>query len=292
MLLNIKVGTSPKEIIHALSEGLLACFADLPLLDPYDVYQRLMDYWDETMQDDVYLIAADGWLQAAQPRDVIEDKNRKITETPDLIIKRRKYKMDLIPPALIVAREFVAEQDVLETLQVEQEDAKIALEDFVEEHTGDEGLLLGAVNDKGNVTMADVKTQLKAFTPDLVTPLDEEDIDEEREALERCLSLLEIRSKTDKAVRDAQLALNTKVLDRYAALTEAKIKTLVVEDKWLTSIQAAIENEVLRLTQQLAGRVRELEERYAQPLPELDGVVEEFSAKIDKHMRDMGIEWK
>ena len=62
------------------------------------------------MQDDVYLIAADGWLQAAQPRDVIEDKNRKITETPDLIIKRRKYKMDLIPPSLIVARYFAYEQ--------------------------------------------------------------------------------------------------------------------------------------------------------------------------------------
>ena len=292
MLLDIEVGTSPKEILHALSEELLVCFADLPLLNPYDVYQRLMDYWDETMQDDVYLIAADGWLQAAQPRDVIENKNRKITETPDLIIKRRKWKMDLIPPALIVAREFVAEQDVLETLQVEQEDAKCALEDFVEEHTGDEGLLLGAANDKGNVTMADVKAQLKEITPDLVTPLDGEDTDEERNALECCLSLLETKSKTDKAVRDTQLALNTKVLDRYTTLTEAKIKPLVVEDKWLTSIQAAIENEVLRLTQQLAGRVRELEERYAQPLPELDGVVEEFSAKIDKHMRDMGIEWK
>ena len=174
MLLDIEVGTSPKEIIHALSEGLLACFADLPLLNPYDVYQRLMDYWDETMQDDIYLIAADGWLKAAQPRDVIEDKNRKITETPDLIIKRKKYKMDLIPPALIVTRDFAAEQDVLDMLGAEQEDAKSTLEDFVEEHTGDEGLLLDAVNDKGNVTLAGVKARLKEITPDLVTPLDEE----------------------------------------------------------------------------------------------------------------------
>ena len=131
MLLDIEVGASPKEIIHALSEHLLQCFAEMPLLNPYDVYQRLMNFWDETMQDDVYLIAADGWLQAAQPRDVIEDKNRKITETPDLIIRRRKYKMDLIPPALIVARDFAAEQDALETLQTKQEDAKSALEDFV-----------------------------------------------------------------------------------------------------------------------------------------------------------------
>ena len=292
MLLDIEVGASPKEVIHALSEGLLACFADLPLLNPYDVYQRLMNFWDETMQDDVYLIAADGWLQAAQPRDVIEDKNRKITETPDLIIKRKKYKMDLIPPALIVTRDFAAEQDVLDMLGAEQEDAKSTLEDFFEEHTGDEGLLLDVVNDKGNVTLAGVKARLNEITPDLVTPLDKENTDEERDILERCLSLLETKAKADKAARDAQFALDTKVLARYTTLTEAEIETIVVQDKWFGSIRASIEDEVQRLTQQLTGRVKELEERYAQPLPQLDGVVEEFSAKINRHMRNMGIEWK
>ena len=91
---------NPKDLIHDLSEDLLARFADVPLLDPYDVYQRLMDYWDETMQDDVYLVVVDGWVEAARPRGVIEDKARKLKETPDLTIGRRKYKMDLIPPAL------------------------------------------------------------------------------------------------------------------------------------------------------------------------------------------------
>ena len=292
MLLDIKVGTSPKEIIHVLSEGLLVCFADLPLLDPYDVYQRLMNFWDETMQDDVYLIAADGWLQAAQPRDVIEDKNRKITETPDLIIKRRKYKMDLIPPALIVARDFAAEQDALETLQTKQEDAKSALEDFVEEHTGDEGLLLGSVNDKGNVTMSGVKERLKEITPDLVTPLNEEDTDKERNILERCLSLLETKSKVDKVAKDAQLALDTKVLARYAVLTEAEIKEIVVGDKWFASIQAAIEDEMLRLTQHLTSRVKELENRYARPLPALEKESDEFSLRVEKHLKNIGMEWE
>ena len=32
-------------------------------------------------------------------------------------------------------------------------------------------------------------------------------------------------------------------------------------------LRAAIDGEVQRVTQQLAGRVKELEERYAQPLP-------------------------
>ncbi len=57
----IKPGCHPKEIIVRLSEDLLAHYADKPLIDPYDIYQHLMDYWAQTMQDDCYLIAADGW---------------------------------------------------------------------------------------------------------------------------------------------------------------------------------------------------------------------------------------
>ena len=87
----------PRDVIHTLSEDLLARFADLPLLNRYDVYQRLMDYWAEVMQDDVCLIAADGWVEAAKPRPIIDDKDRKIRETPDLTIGRKKYKLDLIP---------------------------------------------------------------------------------------------------------------------------------------------------------------------------------------------------
>ena len=283
MLLNIKAGTSPKEILHALSEELLVCFADLPLLNPYDVYQRLMDYWDETMQDDVYLIAADGWLQAAQPRDVIEDKNRKIKETPNLILKRRKYKMDLIPPALIVARYFAAEQDAIEMLQAKQTAAESTLAEFVEAHTGEEGLLVDALNDKGNITASSVKERLKASQ-------DELDSNEEREVLTSCALLIDAVSKVSKAVKKDQEALDQQVLARYATLTEGEIKTLVVEDKWIATIQAAIAGEVQRVTQELTGRVKELEVRYAHRLPDLECEVKGFSAKVDAHLRKMGID--
>ncbi len=157
LLRGLEINALPKEIIHTLSEDLLTRFANLPLLDPYDIYQRLMDYWDEEMQDDVYLIASDGWIEAAKPRGIIEDKEKKIKETPDLSIKRKKYKMDLIPPGLIVARYFAAEQAAIGALQTTQETAARELEEFVEEHTGEEGLLGDAANDKGKVTKSGVK---------------------------------------------------------------------------------------------------------------------------------------
>ncbi len=281
-LKGLEKGTNPKEIIHSLSEDLLARFISLPLLDTYDIYQRLMDYWDEVMQDDVYLIADDGWAEAAKPRGIIEDKEKKIKETPDLTIKRNKYKMDLIPPGLIVASYFATEQATIEALQADQETATRELEEFVEEHTGEDGLLQDAANDKGKVTKTGVTTRLKIIR-------DEPDSEEERDALTHCLELIGVESRASKAVRDNQSALDQKVLVRYAMLTEAEIKTLVVEDKWFASIYGDIQEEVQRLTQQLTGRIKELDERYARPLPELEREVDDFSAKVEGHLKKMGI---
>ena len=287
-LLAIDVGTSPREIIHTLSEDLLSHFNALQLLDRYDVYQELMDYWDEVMQDDVYLIVADGWITAAKPREVIQSK--QVKETPDLVIKKKKYKMDLIPPALIVARYFADEQTVIEMLAAKQATAASTLEEYIEEHAGEDGLLADAVNDKGNITAASVKTRLKALTPNLETHHEMQDNDDEQNALEQCLSLLDAKSKAEKAVKDTQLALDEQVLAHYATLTEAEIKALVVEDKWFTSVQSAIEGEVQRVTQILTTRVQELEERYAQPLPDLAREVETFSARVEEHLQKMGVE--
>ena len=286
LLWGLDVNARPRTVIDTLSEDLLARFVDLPLLSAYDVYQRLMGYWDDVMQDDIYLIAADGWIEAAQPRGIIEDKEKKIKETPDLIIKRKKYKMDLVPPALIVARYFATKQAVVDSLQVKQETVSRELEEFVEEHIGEDGLLEDAVNDKGKVTKDGVKGRLKTIQDD-----DELESDEEREALTRCLALIDAESKAGKAIKEAQAALDQRVLSSYATLTEAEIKTLVVEDKWFASIRSAVEGEVQRLTQQLAGRVKELEERYARPLPELEHEVEELSARVEGHLKKMGVVW-
>ena len=140
-LLDINATTEPKTLIGNLSEDLLRRFSDLPLLNAYDIYQCLMDYWNETMQDDVYLVVGEGWFDAAQPRGIIEDRKRKFKETPNLIVKKRKYKLDLIPPELVVARYFAAEQCTVETLQEKRDIAAHDLDEFIEEHTGEEGLL-------------------------------------------------------------------------------------------------------------------------------------------------------
>ena len=114
-LLNIDAATAPKSLVVDLSEDLLGRFRDLPLLDAYNVYQCLRDYWEEAMQDDIYLIVGEGWFRAGQPRGIVQDRKRNVKEAPDLIVKRRKYKLDLVPPALIIARYFATEQRAVES---------------------------------------------------------------------------------------------------------------------------------------------------------------------------------
>ena len=66
MLKKLAAGTKPKKLIHQLSEGLLESFSNLNLIDKYDVYQHLLDYWNETMQDDVYVIVSDAWTSGKE----------------------------------------------------------------------------------------------------------------------------------------------------------------------------------------------------------------------------------
>ena len=129
----------PKEVIGALSEDLLAYYTSKPLIDNYDVYQHLMDYWAETMQDDCYLIAADGWK--AETYRVIET-DKKGRE------KDKGWTCDLVPKALIVARYFAKEQETITKLEAALERVTAQITELEEEHGGEEGAFSEARTDR------------------------------------------------------------------------------------------------------------------------------------------------
>ena len=243
-----------------------------------------MDYWDEVMQDDVYLISADGWKKAAAPRGIIEDNDRKITEVPDLTIKPNKYKMDLIPPRLVIARYFAAEQAEIYEMITRLAVATSDLEQFVEEHAGDDGHLDAMIGDKGKVTKSRLNARIKALVGD-----DDPDSDEERRVLKQCLTLIDSAAKANNAVREAQDRLDRMVLARYWGLTESETKALVVDDKWLADIKAEVQRESRQLTQRISGRVQELEDRYARPLPAIEREVAKSSLIVQGQLQKMGL---
>ena len=282
----------PKALIETIAEDLLATFEKAPLLDPYDIYQHLMDYWAEFMQDDCYLIAGDGWKDAAQPRLIIEDKSKKTKTRPDLIVGRKKYQAELIPPALVIARYYAKDQSAIEALEARIATIQQQIEEIAEEHGGEGGLLEDARNDKDKLTKASVTARLKDIGRDRRPggPTDEDA--DERKVLKEYLQLSEEESDVSAKLKAAQEHLMEKVFTKYGQLTVDEVKTLVVEDKWLATLATAVQGELDRVSQTLTGRIRQLAERYATPLPQLTDELEKLAARVDKHLKKMGAVWK
>ncbi|WP_336139038.1 type I restriction-modification system subunit M [Acinetobacter ursingii] len=276
----IEQDQKPKDIMLRVSEDLLQSYADVKLLSKYDIYQIFMEYWDEVLQDDISVITQDGWEGAKLIRNLTAEKDNKLKEVPDLVIGKIKYKAEVIPPHLIMAKYFATEQATLDAKQAELDIATQELESFIEEHTADEGLLLEALNDKDKVTLATVKARLKLAVDA-----------EEKQLLKNAQKLFEAETALKKKVKELQDALDLKVFTKYPTLTEDEVKGLVVIDKWFATLNSSIEAEIERITQQLANRVKELNERYAEPLPQITQNVEALSLKVAEHLKAMGLEW-
>ena len=200
-LRGLEPGCHPKEVIEALAEDLLSHYADKPLIDSYDVYQHLMSYWAETMQDDCYLVAVDGW-------------------------KAETYR----------------------------------------------------------INRATVAARLKEIRGD-------NDAKDEVAVLSDWLKLSGEEADLKKHLKDADTDLDTKAYAHYAKLAEADLKALVVDDKWLGALEAAIHGEMDRVSQALTQRVKELADRYETSMPELVSRVAKFEAKVNRHLEKMGIVW-
>lgn len=274
-LRHLKAGCHPKEVIAGLSEDLLAHYADKPLIDRYAVYQHLMDYWAEAMQDDAYLIAADGWK--AETYRIIE-KDKKGKE------KDKGWTCDLVPKPLIVARYFAKEQQTIDALAAELESVTAKMTELEEEHGGEDGAFaaLDKVN-KANVT-GRLRELKGLFGQD-------EDGKEEADVLGEWLKLSTEEADLKKRHKDAEAALDAKTYAKYPKLTEAEVQALVVDDKWLAALDARVHGEMDRISQALTHRVKQLAERYETPLPQMQSHVAELEAKVSRHLEKMGFAW-
>jgi type I restriction enzyme M protein len=271
-LRQLNVGSHPKEVIVAVAEDLFAHYAGKPLIDNYDVYQHLLDYWVETMQDDCYLIAAEGW-KAETSRIIERDKKGKE--------KDKGWTCDLVPKALIVARYFPKEQEDIDKLTIELEGVTARMTELEEEHGGEDGVF--SALDK--VNKANVTARLKEIKGD-------KEATDEADVLHEWLTLADDEADIKITLKNAEAALDANAYATYPKLTEEEVKTLVIDDKWLASLDAAIHGEMDRISQGLTQRVKELAERYQAPMPEMVNRVANLDAKVNQHLEKMGFSWK
>ena len=114
---------------------------------------------------------------------------------------------------------------------------------------------------------------------------------DEQKALAAYADLLNQQADAKTQRKAGQEALDKKIAAKYPKLTEPQIKTLVVDDKWMAHLTAAVQGELDRVSQTLTSRVRELAERYATPLPQLTDEVAVLAARVDAHLQRMGATW-
>ncbi|WRC27682.1 type I restriction-modification system subunit M [Helicobacter pylori] len=274
---HLKPGFNPKTTIESVCSKVLKEFEKGEILDKYGVYQLFKDYYNEVLQDDWFLLSFNDFLSAKELRKLnpLKDKNKKANylEEPDFVIQKTYYKSDLIPKNLIKQRFFEKEAKELEELENAFNEKEADFEEFIEEHSSEEGLFYEL-----KINESVLKKELKNAT-DL----------EDKKILKTALELLEAKSKALKMKNKAYEELELKAFHQYKNLKLGEIKNLIIQDKWLKSLKNALENKILKRINAFTSALDEIISNYSNSLLELDKEVKESESKVLEHLKDLGV---
>lgn len=350
-LLNINAGTNPKELIRNMGVEILSKFESAQLLDNYDVYDFLLNYWNEKMQDDVYVIKASGYEAGREIEYVYAQKKTKDENGEEIKVddtsKMKSFDGALISRDIIEGEYFETELLALNELIEKSILFESELDEMREEESGDEGLLINALNEKGDgipkanlnkqikeleskktspvirdITKlielfdagktsemekivkdnselmtyelrnkngsfgkAKLKTALKEANDNAVMP---EIYADEYKALLAYQVKMEEKEEADKAIKEAQKALDDLVLAKYGDLTIDEIKYLLFDKKWMARIINDITDSIEQVLNTLASRVVLIAKRYQHTLDEIEEKTNQSKAKVKSALERMG----
>lgn len=263
----------PKTLIERMGQSIRNLFGEGNLLvDEYDAYEQLMNYWAETMQDDVYMIMADGWKLNLRPK-LKEDKKEK--EMVPVVVKTwNDLESDLLPVEYIVNRFCKSELEACDELSASIAFMENEVTSLVEENDD----VFDTKNfEKEKINLASVKKRAK------VTKGEEQ---------EHLMEWIELQNsiKAEKAkLKEANDKLLSRVKEEYELLAqnEMRVKNLVKE-KWVNAISTRIESELSRSIEQLKSQLSAISDRYDQTLPSIDKEVEDYESRVNAHLTQMG----
>jgi type I restriction enzyme M protein len=279
-------GNKPKSLVKELGNSILCHFnKDALLVDAYDVYDVLMNYWNETMQDDCYLVSEDGWkatLYVPQPAD-------KKTKSGEIKKAKRKeartiadFACDLLPIEFVIKRycnELYQTLLAAEEHLSEYESQKAEMEEEHKEEYLDEANFEG-----GKITDVSLKKREKLLK---TTHGNKEELD----VIVRYIDIRQEISATKSVIKVCNTELKDTVQKCYDTLTPAEIKEIVINDKWYGTLSKRLDEQMQQVGQQLTSSVIALVERYENTLPELNRNIENLKHKVTTHLKAMGFNW-
>ncbi len=270
-LVSLGVGCNPKIVGRKLSESILHSFSGIDLIDNYDVYQDFMDYWNETMQDDLYLISSDGWKTKLEP---IKDKKGKITG----------WECPLLPKEVLACIYFKDMKEKIEGLESELESMAIEKQNIDEESSEDNDLLSEVRNDKGKINRNSIIQRIRQIS-------NNPDYGDELEILKRYQKILDKEAEINNEIRALSDLIDKRLREKYNTLSEVEIKELVIENKWFKNLKTSLIGRVEHVFERLFARINQLNERYLTPLHELVERNLTLSDTVEKHLRELGFKW-
>ena len=279
-------GLHPKQEIHKISENLLKHYTGKQLTDKYAMYQHLMDYWAETMQDDMYELAADGWKAGNEVKRIEKKTKKGDKEVVKQVAGIEGLEGMLIPPALIIQEYFDKEQKAIGDLEAQAETLNARMDELREEHGGEDGLLANAIDDKGKISKGNLTKANKELGKRNA------DNAEEYDMLGQYKKLMDDEAEAQANIKTAKADLEKKVIAQYPKLSNDEIKSIVVDKKWMYNMEQRIRTEMDNISHRLTQRIKELAERYEATLPALTNEVDVLEKKVNIHLESMGFVWK
>lgn len=314
-------GCRPKQLISHWSESLLqTAKADRSLADAYSIYDRLMNYWAETMQDDCYMVSNDGWTL---PSDLAPEKKSGIYS--DIVC-------DLLPVDIILDSFFSCETSEIELLKKQIELLETNIANLQEEHSEDfdgyekyseiknayiaatykqpmqreKEILLKLLDMPSNNKSAknarnefierhrnvfegwekfgktEIKRRIKEI--EIYHPLLSETMEFFKEYIEMSEKVTAIKAE----IKRKSAVLTKSVIEKYSSLSKSEIKELVVNHKWLDNIVAYCEDLMQTISHKISEDVLALADRYEHTLPSLEADTCRYEEEVNGYLKEMG----
>jgi type I restriction enzyme M protein len=281
-MLAIDASIRPKVLASTMADKLLSATAGIPLLDPYAIFQRFMEYWEETMSDDVHMVVNSGWVEASKPMKLLPKSKERV----DFVVGKAKCHSDLLPSSAVAERFMDGELAALASAEALLADAETELDELLDEYGGEGSPLEDAVGDKGKFTKARIRDATAA-----AVAADDEEAETARDLLRRCADAFDLEVEARAKIKATTGALNGAVAHRYDTMTATEVAELVVDDKWLKALVSSFDAEVTGLLQGFVLRISQLAERYQVPLPVWVRRSSELEERVESHLVSMGLKW-
>ena len=291
VLTNLNSTDSNKEIILNLSEEILEKFSKLELLDKYDVYQVLLAYWNETMNDDVLLIIQDelGYNLAKITDDIKEEpKESKKAKKDSAKEKKPKepkiigWEGRLIPKQIVLDAFFALEQKEIEKAEEKLSQTESEFEEFIENNSDENGYFTDYMGDDEKIDSKKITSRVKLLTKEKKTQ------NEEYKILNNYVDYESSIKSQKKHITELKKVLDDNCRNRYETFSDEEIKDLLVNRKWYKAIDDGIQNLYITVANHLTKRIVELYERYENTLSELNTKLAEEEKVVFGHLTQMG----